>query len=45
MYTRATAWELNVFFGVGNEEDRGFKRHDPLCAARPLTKERFDRED
>ena len=34
-----------VFFGVGSEDDRGFKRHDPLCAARPLTKERFDRED
>ena len=35
MYTRAMAWKLNVFFGVGNEEDRGFKRHDPICAVRP----------
>lgn len=45
MYTRAMAWELNMFFGVGNEEDRSFKRYSDMCAARPLTKERFDKED
>ena len=22
--------------GLANEEDKGFKRHDPMCAARPL---------
>jgi hypothetical protein len=29
-------WEINQATGLANEEDRGFKRHDPLCAARPL---------
>jgi hypothetical protein len=37
-------WEINNSLGIGNEEDRGFKRHDPMCAARPLTV-RFDREE
>jgi hypothetical protein len=29
-------WEINQACNIGNEEDRGFKRHDPMCAARPL---------
>ena len=29
-------WEINQAMGIASEEDRGFKRHDPLCAARPL---------
>jgi hypothetical protein len=29
-------WEINLSCGLGNEEDKGFKRHDPMCAARPL---------
>ena len=29
-------WEVNQACGLANEEDKGFKRHDPLCAARPL---------
>ena len=29
-------WEINLSCGLANEEDKGFKRHDPLCAARPL---------
>ncbi len=37
-------WEINNSLGIGNEEDRGFKRHDPMCAARPLGAGRF-RED
>jgi hypothetical protein len=37
-------WEINQAMGVASEEDRGFKRHDSLCAARPLTV-RFDREE
>jgi hypothetical protein len=28
---------LNQATGLANDEDRGFKRHDPMCAARPLT--------
>jgi hypothetical protein len=30
-------WEINLSCGLANEEDKGFKRHDPMCAARPLT--------
>jgi hypothetical protein len=41
---RSLTWEINQFCGCGNEEDKAFKRHDPMCAARPLTV-RFDREE
>ena len=37
MFTPAMAWELNVFFGVANEEDKGFRRCDPMPAAKPLS--------
>ena len=37
MFTQAMCWELNVFFGVGNEEDRAFRRCDDTPAARPLS--------
>jgi len=39
------AWELNQALGIASDEDSGFKRHDEMCAARPLTEERFERED
>jgi hypothetical protein len=29
-------WEINLSCGLANDEDRGFKRHDLMCAARPL---------
>lgn len=29
-------WEINQAMGVANGEDRAFRRHDPMCAARPL---------
>ena len=29
-------WEINLSCGLANDEDKGFKRHDPMCAARPL---------
>ena len=41
--TSSLCWEINNAIGCGNEEDQAFKRHDPMCAARPLTV-RFDRE-
>jgi hypothetical protein len=28
--------------GVGNEEDNAFRRDGPMCAAKPLSEERFD---
>jgi hypothetical protein len=33
----AMAWELNVYFGVANEEDKGFRRCDEMPAAKPLS--------
>jgi hypothetical protein len=41
---QSLCWEISLALGLGNEEDRGFKRHDPMCAARPLGQGRF-RED
>lgn len=37
MFTPAMAWELNVYFGVANDEDKGFRRCDPMAAAKPLS--------
>lgn len=34
LFTQVMAWELNVFFGVGNEEDKGFRRYGD--SAKPL---------
>ena len=35
-------WEINQACGLANEEDRGFKRHSEMCAARPLSRETFE---
>ena len=37
-------WELNQAAGIGNEEDNAFKRHDPMCSARPLSDHDIERE-
>jgi hypothetical protein len=37
MFAPAMAWELNVFFGCASEEDKGFRRYDPMSAAKPLS--------
>jgi hypothetical protein len=37
-------WEVNLALGLGNDEDKGFRRVDPMCAAKPLGAGRF-RED
>lgn len=37
MFTPAMAWELNVFFGCASEEDKAFRRCDPMPAAKPLS--------
>ena len=44
LVSTSLCWEINLALGLGNEEDKAFKRHDPMCAARPLTV-RFDREE
>lgn len=33
---RSLCWEINQAMNVTDEEDRAFKRRDPMCAARPL---------
>ena len=33
---RSLTWELNCAANIGDEEDKGFRRTDPMCAARPL---------
>lgn len=38
---RSLCWEINQFCGIGDETDNAFKRHDPMCAARPLSLERI----
>lgn len=44
MFTPAMAWELNVFFGVANEEDRAFRRCDDMPAAKPLSDHSVEEE-
>ena len=36
-------WELNQAANIGNEEDNSFKRHDEMCAARPLSDHDIER--
>jgi hypothetical protein len=33
---KSLTWELNRTANIGNDEDRGFRRTDPMCAAKPL---------
>jgi hypothetical protein len=35
---RSLTWEINQFMDVANEEDKGFKRHSEMLAARPLNR-------
>jgi hypothetical protein len=37
MHCEAMVWELNVFYGVADETDRGFRRYSECTAARPLS--------
>jgi hypothetical protein len=36
LFTQVMAWELNVYFGVGDEEDRAFRRCGDTDAAKAL---------
>jgi hypothetical protein len=33
---RSLCWEINQVLGIASEEDRSFKRHSEMLAARPL---------
>lgn len=39
---KSLCWELNQAANIGNEEDRRFRRTDPMCAARPLNFEEVE---
>ena len=45
IFVQPLAWEINKCMGIGNEEDNAFKRHDEMCAAKPLSEERFDNSE
>lgn len=36
-------WELNQAANIGDETDNSFTRHDPMCAARPLSDHDIER--
>ena len=36
-------WELNQTANIGDETDNSFKRHDEMCAARPLSDHDIER--
>ncbi len=36
LFTQVMAWELNCYFGVGDETDKAFRRCSDMAAARPL---------
>jgi hypothetical protein len=42
VFMQPLAWELNRALGLANDEDKGFRRVDEMCAAQPLGAERFD---
>jgi hypothetical protein len=44
VFAKPLCWEINQAMGVGNDEDKGFRRVDEMCAAKPLGKGRFKGE-
>jgi hypothetical protein len=45
VFVKPLCWEINQAMGVGNDEDKGFRRVDEMCAAKPLGVERFERDE
>lgn len=45
VFVQPLAWEINQAMGVANDEDKGFRRLDEMCAAKPLGAGRFDKEE
>lgn len=45
IFTQAMCWELNTYFGVGNEEDAAFRRYDEMPAAKPLSDHSAEEEE
>jgi len=42
VFVKPLCWEINQAMGVGDDEDKGFRRVDPMCAAKPLGRDRFE---
>ena len=40
---RSLTWELNQAANIGDETDNAYKRHDEMCAARPLSDHDIER--
>lgn len=38
LFVRALCWEINLYCNIASDEDRGFKRHSEMLAARPLNR-------
>jgi hypothetical protein len=45
VFAAPLCWEVNKLLGLGNEEDNAFRRDDPMCAAKPVGDEHFEREE
>ena len=45
VFVKPLCWEVNQAMRVSGDEDKGFRRVDEMCAAKPLGASRFDRED
>jgi len=45
IFTKPLSWELNQAMGLGTETDKGFRRVDETCAAKPLGECHFDEEE
>jgi hypothetical protein len=44
MSVKSLCWEINKSMNLVGEEDPGFRRVDPMCAAKPLSGRRFEEE-
>jgi hypothetical protein len=45
VFVKPLAWEINQAMSVANDEDKGFRRLDEMCAAKPLGAGRLDKEE
>ena len=45
IFTEPMAWELNCYFGVGDEQDKAFRRCSDMPAARPLSDHSIGRDE
>lgn len=44
VFVKPLCWEINQAMGAADDEDKGFRRVDEMCAAKPLGRDRFKEE-